>query len=194
MKKLLLVFLTCLVLPSFGNFKEMLGWRHIPYKFKNWTRVYVPEELKYEIKEHPALERRHPKYDLQGYDFNYKPPPKKYIKFSNFYIRVSDMKYVEKYTHKKTGEKRGDYTRATVQIKYDVSSDLPFTDNMNAEIRFNVPCLFLIDKSGFAELGCSIGYYGAGDLEGKTSGTVNTTQSVSSKSFKGIIRVEARKN
>ena len=116
MKKLLLVFLTCLVLPSFGNFKEMLGWRHIPKEFKNWTRVDVPEELKYEIIRHPALEQS----PWPRYDMNYKPPPKAYIKFSNFYIKVSDMKYVEKYTHKKTGEKRGDYTLATVKIKYDV--------------------------------------------------------------------------
>ena len=79
-EEIILVFLTCLVLPSFGmNFKEMLAWKKIPKEFKSWTRIDIPQQVKYKM--------------YQGYTpigFSDKQLIGS-IQLNNFYIKISGV-------------------------------------------------------------------------------------------------------
>ena len=87
MKKLLLVFLTCLVLPSFGmNVKEMLAWKKIPKEFKSWTRIDAPQQVKYKM-----YKGEHTYYNSKELVGS--------IQLNNFYIKISDVEYQKPWTN-----------------------------------------------------------------------------------------------
>ena len=186
MKRLSIVLLACLVLPSFGmNLKERFSWSKIPKEFKSWNRIYTPQKMKYNM----YVPRSRSDKDLAGT-----------IEFSNFYIKVKEV-----YTFENSRPKKEDRIRtlnAKIQLEFDVKTSVPITHDLHTHLsksRFSdwdtAPTICFLDKSGFSYHRFKLFFSDdlVAHLKGKTSGTIMMTTSCKSEYFEDLYKLKMYK-